>query len=388
MKAFHYTFKTTKRVPGLPGKSLPLKYPKYDPMKFIRFFGCMLISTAFFAQPCGFTVTATPSVACPGQNVNLTSSGPTGYTWTGTGFPGYQHSATISVGPGNYTLFASNGPCADTLTFFVGQAPAPVVQVLQSASLTCITNNDTKHSKPIVLDAAGASSYVWLGDADVMTYSVGPQTTVRPSSATCFTVIGYNSQGCSDSAVACVTVIPQFTITVTPKTATVCANDVLAVNIENVGPPAQGPPSAFTATWTEPVGLPVPTISNPTLIFTSITPQSSAIYTAALYDAGGCISLPLQFSVTVNPCLTVGETVAASELVAWPNPSEGITTISLAGNVQTAFLTDLTGRIITVYSVQIDQTSFTVELPAGKGMYILQIRNKDGSSRHTKLMNR
>ncbi|MGZ3919839.1 MAG: hypothetical protein ACXVC7_06080, partial [Bacteroidia bacterium] len=163
-------------------------------------------------------IVATASAVCVGFSSTLTASGATSYTWTGSTFTAAVNQTSVAVGPGTYTLQGSNGSaCASQTVITIGQAPPLNITVTQSSFTTCITNNFPKYSKAVQLTASGANNgtYNWFPCNQYVSICIGPVVQVRPPTSTSYTITG-NTAVCSGSTVVSVTVVPQYTITVTP----------------------------------------------------------------------------------------------------------------------------------------------------------------------------
>jgi gliding motility-associated-like protein len=248
-------------------------------------------------------IVATAHSVCPGFTSTLTAFGAQSYTWAGSTFTGAILQQSIAVGQGTYQVYGSNGgTCVDSATFVVGPAPALILQLTASSGTTCISSNFPKFSKPVVLNASGASNYVWLPyNSSVMTYSLGPSTTVRPPATTQYTVIG-NTSICSGTAMITVTVIPQFTMNVVPPLPAMCFGDSLNLRVVNVGTNAVGPASAFSYSWAEAENAPPISISPSNLQSTvMVFPQNTTTYSVEVGDSRKCMSVPRLVTVTVFP---------------------------------------------------------------------------------------
>lgn len=141
-------------------------------------------------------VTAGSVTICSGQTATLTASGAASYLWS-TGAT----TASITENPASpvtYTVIGTSAGCADTATASVSITPSPVITVNSAA----ICPGDTA-----ILIAGGGTSYVWSTGAGTGTIQV------NPVSSTSYTVTG-SASGCSDTAVASVTVNPLPAITV------------------------------------------------------------------------------------------------------------------------------------------------------------------------------
>lgn len=245
-------------------------------------------------------VLVTASAVCAGFNATLTAGGAFSYTWTGSSFSIPVLQPSISVGPGQYTVVgASNANCPSLqATVNIGQAPPLNIVATQDNFTTCIVNNSPKRSAAVSFTAYGATTYAWFPyNPAYMTYSVGPNTTVRPPTSTCYTVIGATSI-CTGSTVICVNVIPQFTMAVTPPQPAICLGDSILLTITNIHTLAVGPPSAWSYTWAPSVPI---TLSDNLGPFTIAWPSVTTTYTVEMADSRGCVSLPRLVTVTVLP---------------------------------------------------------------------------------------
>ena len=266
-------------------------------------FGCKGSSsyTVIVGNLPNLMVTPSASAVCVGFSSTLTAFGAQSYTWTGSTFTGSIPQQSISVLPGTYSLTGSNGgTCIDSsFVYTVVLAPNLNITYSQNTNTTCIVSNfNPKLSKPINLQAFGAGTYAWSPyDPATMTYSLGPQTTIRPHASTCYTLTGATSI-CSGSVVVCATVIPQFTMAVSPPLPAMCIGDSLKLNIVNISNLAVGPVSQFGYNWADPQPV---SVYNPLSSSVIATPQSSATYSVEVTDSRGCISIPRLVTVTVFP---------------------------------------------------------------------------------------
>lgn len=147
--------------------------------------------------------TANSGSLCPGFVTTLSAVGANSYTWISNTFTGTVISPTLAGSAGNYTVLASNGgTCRDSTTINITLNPPLNLTVSQSASATCIQYNG--YIEPIIFNASGAAHYTWSPfSPGLMTYSLGPGTSVTPTISTCYTVTGSTAL-CTGSAVVCV----------------------------------------------------------------------------------------------------------------------------------------------------------------------------------------
>jgi gliding motility-associated-like protein len=206
------------------------------------------------------TITASgPLTFCQGGSVTLTSSSPTGNTWSNGATT---QSITVTTS-GNYTVTNSCGMTSAPKTITV--TPLPVVTVNSPA--ICPGQTAT-------LTGNGAASYAWS------TGAVTNPITVSPVTTTSYTVTG-TSSGCSATAVATVTMNPGPAVMV--NSATICAGQSATLT-------ASG---ATNYTWSTGGS------TNPI----TVSPATTTSYTVT-GNTAGCTGTAVS-TVTVNPLPTV-----------------------------------------------------------------------------------
>jgi len=133
---------------------------------------------------------------CAGTTLNLTSSGGTGYSWTGPSFTNINQNHTITNATtalnGTYTVTVTGtGGCTSTAqtTVTVNNNPTPNIT---GDTLICRGESTT-------LTANGGSTYVWGSQA-------GSSITVTPNISTIYQVVATSAQGCTQSATVSVDV--------------------------------------------------------------------------------------------------------------------------------------------------------------------------------------
>lgn len=222
------------------------------------------------------TVLATPTVAassastaiCSGQNVNLTGSGATTYSWS-TG----ASTSTTNVAPSVNTIYTVTGTtsgCSSTAMVTVTVNPTPTVSV-NSASVCS--------GASVNLTANGATTYSWN------TGATSSAITVTPAITTVYTVTG-TSAGCSNVRTTTVTV--NATPTVAVNSSTVC-----------FGTPANLTASgATTYSWN----------TGATSSAISVTPAVTTIYTVTGTTSGCSGSRTTTVTVNALPTATANNT--------------------------------------------------------------------------------
>jgi gliding motility-associated-like protein len=173
--------------------------------------GTSSYSVGITAQPTA-SVTATTTTICSGSSTSLNASGGAAYVWSPTtglsnttiSNPTANPTATVT-----YTVIVSSGTCADTTSILIGVNPVPTATLSATAASICVGGC-------VTLSASGGISYSW---------APGGQTigtiTACPTSASNYTVIATDVNGCTDNATTLINVLPTVSVTVSPNT-TIC----------------------------------------------------------------------------------------------------------------------------------------------------------------------
>jgi len=171
--------------------------------------GCSGTAVATVTVTPGPTITVNSPTICNGQTANLTAVGGTSYTWTaGATSTGVNTADASPSTTTTYTVTGTTAGCSGTAVATVTVTPLPTVTVNSPTICPGQTAN---------LSAGGATSYTWSAGAT----ATGANTAdASPASTTTYTVTGTTS-GCSNTAVATVTVSPGLSITV--NSPTICA---------------------------------------------------------------------------------------------------------------------------------------------------------------------
>lgn len=333
----------------------------------------------------GTIIVSSPSV-CAGFTSTLalfTSSATSGYTWTGTSLSQPVNTSSVAVGAGSYSVTSNIAGCTFTGSALIGAAPPLIITVTQSSPTTCIVSNLPKYSKPVILTASGAVTYVWFPyNQATMTASLGPQNTVRPASTTCYTVTG-STAACSGSAVICVTVVPQFTIQTNVTSPTICLTETVSLSVVNIGTLAAGPSSVFTYSWTEPLNAPPISLTGYFSATVGAFPQNTCTYTIEVMDAAGCVSLPENIKVNVLPCTGLSSNSENVQFANfYPNPASDLLYITSAKKEQiTIEIRDALGKLILRESKDFSGSSAaqSMRLPVPAGIYLVKISSAHGT---------
>jgi gliding motility-associated-like protein len=258
-------------------------------------------------------ITVNSETICNGESATLTANGGTSYTWTGGAV-----SNPLIVTPSSttsYAVFGTTNGCTSTAVAIVTVNAVPVVAV---------NSADICEGQTAVLTASGATSYAWSGG------EVSNPINVSPITTTSYTVTGTDN-GCSNTAVAVVTVNPVPSVTV--NSPTICdGSSVLLTATPSMG--------AGDYLW-NPGGVAIQNIS--------VSPSSTSTYTVT-YTLNGC-------SATAISTVTVESIPVVS--VNSPSICEGQTaTLTAAGASSYSWST---GDVVNPVMVSpLSTTSYTV----------------------------
>lgn len=221
------------------------------------------------------SVSVTNSTICDGDQITLSVTGASTYTW----MPGNVSGNSLTVSPPSTTVFIVDGTntvgCTSSAQQVILVNYGPALSVSANKTLVCTGD-------PIVLTATGAGGYNWTNGPAV------PVNTVNPTGLTVYTVTG------SHSANICTTtktievdaIIPNVTL---PTNTSVCTGNTVAL--------ISG--GATTYSWNG-----FSNGSNPVYV---IQPASSAVYLLVANTQSGQVNCPVSHTVmvTVNPLPTI-----------------------------------------------------------------------------------
>lgn len=256
--------------------------------------------------------TASQTVYCVGNTVNLFASSATSYTWTGPGSfssnsqnPSITNASTVAAG--TYTLRVTNASgCVNSTTLNIGVNTNPVPTATANPTAICA-------GQTINLAAGGGSSYSWTGPN---TYNNATQSPTIPNATTAnagaYTVVVTAANNCTASAVTTVSVnaLPTFTSSV--NAANICNGATIQFNAGS---------SANTYTWTGPATFSVNNNAAPFINGAGVV--NSGTYTVTA-NSGLCTTAQT-LAVNVYPAVSLTATASSTAVC------QG-TTLQLIGN--------------------------------------------------------
>jgi gliding motility-associated-like protein len=274
---------------------------------------CSITVVSAITQNSPLVISVNSDSVCTGQAAILTASGALNYAWAADPTLSSSTGASVTATPLTNTVYMvvgtdTNG-CTDTAYSTVTLFSAPVVAV---------SGNDTIcPGTATLLTATGAATYAWSPVTGLSAPSAAI-TSASPSSTIIYTVTGTSAQGCTDTAVYMVTVLPAPIVNVTGDS--VCNGSTATIT-------ASG---ASTYSWTPSSGL-----SSTSGATVNATVSTATSYTVTGTDANGCLSsatatvmvLPLPVLSVNSPSVCAGSSVnldvTGAQTYAW-SPATGL----------------------------------------------------------------
>lgn len=214
------------------------------------------------------TVSAYNNSICAGSGMpaQFLTNGASSYTWYPGGMVTTGNYTTFTPTSSTcYTVFGTVGGCTNSVVQCITVLPSPTITTTGPATAVCAGQTAS-------LIATGASTLTW----SYPPYVSGASLSVQTFSTNCYTVYGTAANGCTASAVQCVTVTPGPSMTVSGQ-STICAGASVTLTASGV----------TNYTWL-PGGLTTTSIV--------VTPTAGSCYTV-IGDNGSC---SLAYSVICN----------------------------------------------------------------------------------------
>lgn len=400
--------------------------------------GCQNSAQVTVTVTSGLTVTANASATnlCLGDQVTLTGSGATSYTWDNgvtNGIP-----FTPPLGVTVYSVVGTSGTCSgnDVITLTVNALPT--VTASSSASVVCAGNQVTLSSisngnAPFVeswtngviggvpfIPTATTTYTVTSTDAngcqntDQIIVSVNPLPTVTanatstsicagtqvtltgsgatsytwdngvidglaftPPATTTYTVTGTDANGCQNTAQVTVAInqLPTANATFTPNT-NICEN--MSVQFD-----ASTSTGATGFNWSFPQGSPSissSTLSNPVVSFASL-----GTHNYALIVTNACGTNTFNGTIFIDICNSINEHDKNNGIVTYFNSFSNLvelTTKNIPFGTYDAMIINALGQVVITKNIVINVTEQKIQLPLNseaKGLYIIKLINNENN---------
>jgi len=233
--------------------------------------------TVILDTPATVNVSARPSTICSGDSAKLLASGSSTYSWTPSGTITCATCDSTFAKPTSTTIYTVIGTdtrgCTDTEKVTINVNTKPVI-TLDSTQAICA-------GRAIILRAHGGTSYTWRPSGICTTCD---SNLVSPTVTTTYHVTGTNTNGCSDSATAVITVhsLPNIQL---DSSQSICVGSTVTLTAHG-GTAYTWSPSGATGT---------------TL---AVSPTTTSNYSITGIDSNGCSNTDT-VTVTVNTKPTV-----------------------------------------------------------------------------------
>ncbi len=240
-------------------------------------------------------ITASSSVLCVGQSINLYAGGANTYTWNTS-----QTGAIINVAPGISTSYSVTGTdqngCVGNASFSITLYPTPVVFLSSSHTVLCQGQSAT-------LSALGAQTYTWNN------FQNGNSIVVNPNTSGLYYVTGTDQNNCNDSASIFLNVNALPAVLASANKTLVCRGNPVILS-------AAG---AQNYVWNG-------TLNGSTV---QVNPTFNSSYTVEGTASDGCKNQAIVY-IQVSECVGLEESVAGGEIRIYPNPVVDLINIELA----------------------------------------------------------
>lgn len=261
--------------------------------------GC-LTGTAVVLIPANVTTLAVnSSTICLGNTTTLTAVGGNSYTWTPISTLNTGNGPAVIASPTTTTIYTVTGTnslgCVGSITSTVVVNPLPVIAVNNPTA--CLNTSFT-------LTSNGGSSYSWTGPNAYVSALQNPSFAVAsPSLNGNYTVMVTSAQGCTQTAVANVSVVPLPTVSIV-GTNTLCSHNYNG-SPASVVITASG---ASSYTWNVPVGYVASSLNSPSFTLTPPNTNVQAVATLSVVGSNGSCSNSAVYTITVIPNPTISVT--------------------------------------------------------------------------------
>ena len=297
-----------------------------------------------------------PTNTTPSSNQTLCENNSTILSATSTGTVNWFSTPTSTTVLASGTSYTTSVLSAGTYTYY---AEASTCSVSATRAAITVTVNAT----PIVSVNSGSicsGSSFTINPSGANTYTIsGGSTIVTPTTNTSYNVTGTSAQGCvsSNTAMSSVTVNTLPNVTAITNNTLLCTGQTATLT-------ASG---ASTYLWN--------TSATTSVIAASPTVQTT--YTVTGTDANGCVNSST-VTQNVSLCTGINSQIANqnSQIVLYPNPSNGIFTISGIEQNTSISIYNAIGEL--VKSIQSTDNNTTIDLPDySNGIYFIKVKNNN-----------
>jgi len=297
----------------------------------------------------GNPVTLSPAVTiCNGSSALLSAGGELSYTWQPSeglsSTTGVNVTATPTLGTASYTVTGVSATGCIYQAITTVQVNGPTLAV--SFPITICQGNSP------VLSVVGGSSYIWI-PSGALTSSTGTEVSASPTTSTTYTVIGFDINGCSASAVTTVGVNPVPVLAVSPAVG-LCGG--LSASLSCTG--------ADSYTWSPSTGLNSTTGGS---VQVSLSSGTVTYTVTGTYLATGCSKdTNITVSFYTTPTVNVGPDIYICSLTSVTVTATGSGNYTYSWNPSN-YLNTTEGPVVVCTPVAAGAYSYTVTGTDGSG---------------------
>lgn len=299
------------------------------------------------------TITASASNAtiCAGEAIALTVTGTDTYTWSNGS--NASNTTDTPLQSGTYSVIGTNTltGCTDTTGLVITVYTSPTVNAVAASPVIC-------PGQVSYLTALGADSYAWSNS------NIGGIIQVNPSSTTNYTVIGTLLNGCSNSAVVTVSVLPSPTIiAANAGNGTSCSGDAVTINANGAASYVWYLSSSQAVYFGNPLSV---VLTQPTT------------FTVVGTGANGCTA-KYSLNQNVETCTGIAKHYNPNSISMSPNPArESVTVSSTAEKINSIEVFDVSGR--SVLRTAVNESSATIDVRSfSSGVYYVKLQTQEKS---------
>ncbi|MBL7930789.1 MAG: choice-of-anchor I family protein [Bacteroidia bacterium] len=357
------------------------------------------------------TVSPANTTICSGQTASLSVSGASNYSWSSG-----STATVLNTAPTTNTSYVVSGTntagCSNTAIATVSVNALPSIIITPSSQAICIGASAT-------FTGSGAATYSWNNGS---TNAILQNAT---STNTTFILTGTNSAGCTNTALATVSVNALPTIVISPLSQSVCAGSAAtftgsgassyswstgSTNAVLQNTPASNTTYVLSGTNTagctnsasaSVVVNPLPVVSfslsTPTICVgesatitatgantyswalggtsstLAVNPSTTTVYMITGYSSANCTTTA-QVTQNVNVCTAIDkQNDEVSDYVVFPNPTSSIIKVTFGHNEETEIkIVSVAGTVVYQYKNYISGSEINCEL-LSKGIYFVQV---------------
>jgi hypothetical protein len=301
-------------------------------------------------------ISATSTLVCVGGSVALYASGANTYAWSSGVTTG-----SLSTVVNSNTVFSVIGTNTTTGCSAVKSVSINVFSkqiTLSPSTVVCVGGS-------VTLNASGANSYTWGPNQNSPFYIVSPSvTTVYMVSATTLT----NGMNCISTGTVSVTVNPLPTITAVSTRTSICRNETVTLT-------ASGASTYFWSNFN----------ANASFSYKGNS-SGSFTFTVNGTDANGCVNTG-SVTLKVSSCTGIEDLQSSSYMRVFPNPNNGIFTVSFSSAVDNVVIKifDSLGNLVQSVNADSDRVKIDLDKEAN-GVYLLDLTKDERSLQVIKII--